>query len=183
MVTALPARAQAGAATLAAKALYRDSISDSIGAATGVRALPPVLSARLFLVRPQAAQANAAAPVMKGCASAALDDRTTLFAGGWSRCIGGRLSQAERRIQAIDYDYAQMDGAAYAMQADPRAVMQAPLSATAGIALPVNAAMHIGIEYSYTEPAGAAPYHFRSTGGPADELVGHSATVRLGLQL
>lgn len=176
LVSTLPTRAQAQAIAVSTQPLYNNALSEDLFSRAVTYASPK----RAFQQRSRQA---AASPIMAGCASKSNKEGATFFAGGWSHCIGGRLSLTEQRIKAIDYGHAHMDSAAYAMQSDPRSVMQAPMSATAGIAVPMSAGAHIGIEYSYTEPVGATPFHFRSNGGPADEVVGHSATVRIGLQL
>ncbi|MEM7570034.1 MAG: hypothetical protein AAF337_09580 [Pseudomonadota bacterium] len=182
LVAALPTRAHASD-TLVLAPLFDQGVAGRPLQALTVKAPAEARSVAFGESFEATRQMPTAPTVMEGCAAKSLREGTTLFAGGWSHCMGGRLSLAERQILAIDYEYAQMDSSAYAMQADPRRMMQAPLSATAGIAVPVAKATHIGIEYSYTQRLSASPFHFSDVGGPADEMIGHSATVRLGLEL
>ncbi|MEM1020326.1 MAG: hypothetical protein AAGJ09_07530 [Pseudomonadota bacterium] len=125
----------------------------------------------------------AEAPVLENCASKSVDKKATFFAGGWSRCLGGRMGVAEQRIQTIDYQYDRLNNAAYFMHKDPRHLMRMPISASAGVAVPMGKVVHVGVEYSYTQGAGITPFHFSDLGGPADEQPGHSASLRLDLRL
>lgn len=104
--------------------------------------------------------------------------------GARSHCMGGRLSSSEREVMAFDKTARQRSQAArLALREDPRQLMRLPLTASAGLSVPITTHAQIGVEYSFSEAGQASPFQFRPGGRPADELAGHSATFRVGLNL
>lgn len=104
--------------------------------------------------------------------------------GALSHCLGGPLNAAEREVMMFDTAATQRSAAAaLALREDPRQLNRVPISASAGLSVPLTQHTRIGVEYSFSEAGSASPFHFRSSGRPADEWVGHSATVRVGLSL
>jgi opacity protein-like surface antigen len=75
------------------------------------------------------------------------------------------------------------EAARLALREDPRQLMRLPLTASAGLSVPITQHAQIGVEYSFSEAGRTSPFQFRPGGRPADELAGHSATFRVGLNL
>lgn len=165
-----------------AQASWSDALSAPASVSLPVQR-PRVAQARPVAEADYAQQSTVSAHPLPGC-TARQQRGFQLVLGALSHCMGGRLSGSEREVMVFDKTARQRSEAArLALREDPRQLMRLPLTASAGLSVPITQHAQIGVEYSFSEAGRTSPFQFRPGGRPADELAGHSATFRVGLNL
>ncbi|MEM6682148.1 MAG: hypothetical protein AAF607_07890 [Pseudomonadota bacterium] len=119
---------------------------------------------------------------MRGCSLMTYKQALTFVLGTRSNCVGGSLTNSERIFLSFEQNALRRRAVAeYALLEDPRRFGRVPRSATAGLRMPLIPGANIGVQYTFGARGEASPFHFKHTGLPDDQVVGHTATLSIGL--